>query len=163
MKLHSLESVLSYKLGVALSMEHDSLAMLGELESAASSAEVKHLFSHHADETREQIEHLEQVFERTGLEPKEKPSPTTKGLATEGSSLLEKVDEPFRDAVALSAAGGTEHFEIATYRSLISLSEALGQSAAVELLSSNLEQEEHTSTELERVLKEVLGGLRVAE
>lgn len=43
-------------------MEHESLSMLGDLEEAAVTPEVKQMFSHHADETRHQIENLEQVF-----------------------------------------------------------------------------------------------------
>ncbi len=39
-------------------MEHESLSGLGDLEEAAVTSEVKRMFSHHADETRHQIENL---------------------------------------------------------------------------------------------------------
>ena len=78
MHLKSIDELFAYKLGTAVTMEHDSLDMLALLEESAASAEVKEMFAHHADETREQIQNLTSVFELTGLELKEKPSPTTK-------------------------------------------------------------------------------------
>ncbi|MFM6974128.1 MAG: ferritin-like domain-containing protein [Agromyces sp.] len=156
MRLATLEDMFAYRLGAALTMEHDSLEMLADLERAASSQEVKAMFSHHAEETREQVENLHSIFERVGIEEKEKPSPTTKGLAHEGQALIEKVGVELRDVAALTAASGTEHFEIASYRSLISIGRALGLKDAIDLLASNLQQEEHTSKELEKMVKLVL-------
>lgn len=137
-----------YKLGVALTMEDDSLAMLTELEAAASSAEVKGLFSHHQEETRQQIANLERAFELLGKEPDRHPCATTKGLMKEGSSLLSKSSQPLQDTVALSAALGTEHHEISAYESLVVTAEAMGETQVCELLKQNLQQEKHTSEEL---------------
>jgi len=138
----------AYRLGMAMTMEHDSLDMLGTLEHAARSEKVKHLFSHHADETRHQIQNLEKVFSILGLEPSNEASPTTKGLAKEGESLLSKSDDTLHDDVALSAALGTEHFEISAYQTLIATADSLGLKEVVDLLSENLQQEQHTSEEL---------------
>jgi ferritin-like metal-binding protein YciE len=77
------QDLFNYQLGMALTMEHDSLDMLRELEMAAQSDEVKSLFSHHAEETEEQIANVERIFEILGIEKHEQPSPTTKGLANE--------------------------------------------------------------------------------
>lgn len=159
MHLNTLDELFAYRLGSALTMEHDSLSMLGELERAAVSNEVTKMLRHHADETREQINNLTAAFAAAGFELKEKPSPTTKGLAQEGQALIGKVDDDLRDATALSAACGTEHFEIASYRSLITVGNALGMDDVCELLQANLEQEEHTSEELEKMIKLVVGEL----
>ena len=56
------EELLRFQLRTAMTMENDSLAALGELAKAARSAEIKKLFRHHADETKDQIANLREVF-----------------------------------------------------------------------------------------------------
>jgi len=144
-----------YRLGSALTMEHDSLDMLGELEMAAQSQRVKQMFLHHAEETKEQIQNLERIFELLGFEKSDEASPTTKGLAKEGSSLIRKSDPQLIDEVALSAALGTEHYEISAYQTLIASAKAMGQQEVQALLERNLEQEQHTSEELHGAVTEM--------
>ncbi|HWU46022.1 MAG TPA: DUF892 family protein [Humibacter sp.] len=152
------DELFEYRLGMAMTMEHDSLDMLRELEMAARSDEVKYLFSHHAQETQQQIANLEQAFRLLNIEPNDAPSPTSKGLAKEGTSLIRKSDDALHDDVALSAALGTEHFEISTYQTLIVSAEAIGAPEVARLLTENLEQEKHTSEELEQTAKKLAVG-----
>jgi ferritin-like metal-binding protein YciE len=149
------QELFEYRLGSALTMEHDSLEMLRELETAAQSAEIKQLFSHHADETEHQIANLERCFTTLGVEVNDSPSPTTKGLAKEGTSLIGKTDDMLKDTVALAAALGTEHYEIAAYQTLITTAEAMGAREVVQLLTENLDEEQHTSEELNAAAKKV--------
>ncbi|WP_022899973.1 ferritin-like domain-containing protein [Humibacter albus] len=140
--------LLEYRLGAAVSMERDSLSMLGDLEEAAQSEDVKQMYRHHADETRQQSQNLDRIFEELQISAADQPSPTTKGIAREGSSLIRKSEPALLDMVTLSAALETEHAEIAAYQSMICTADALGLSNVVQLLTENLEQEEHTSKEL---------------
>jgi ferritin-like metal-binding protein YciE len=149
------KELFEYRLGSALTMEHDSLDMLHELESAAQSDEIKHLFAHHAQETEHQIANLEKCFFTLGVDSNDSPSPTTKGLAKEGTSLIRKTDPALVDGVVLSAALGTEHYEISAYETLVTSAEAMGASEVVALLKENLQQEQHTSEELNVAAKKV--------
>jgi ferritin-like metal-binding protein YciE len=144
-----------YQLGSALTMEHDSLTMLRELEMAAQSPEVKQLFAHHQEETQQQIDNLERAFQLIGKEPDRSPSATTKGLMKEGAALIGKTDKSLVDNVALSAALGTEHYEISAYESLCIAAEAMGAGEVQNLLQQNLEQEKHTSEELAQAARKV--------
>ena len=47
--------------------------MLGDLEDKARRDELKQQFRHHADETRQQIDNIEQVFRALGEEPDDSP------------------------------------------------------------------------------------------
>jgi ferritin-like metal-binding protein YciE len=149
------EELFHYRLGMALTMEHDSLDMLRELEMAAQADEVKTLFSHHAKETEEQIANIERIFGILNIPGSGEPSPTTKGLAKEGTALVRKTDAALLDNVVLAAALGTEHFEISAYQTLIASADAIGAAEVKGLLEQNLEQEKHTSEELARVAKTV--------
>ncbi len=144
----SADELFRFRLASALTMERDSLEMLGELEGAAHDDELKSMFRHHAEETRQQLDNLEEIFRLIGEEPNGAPSPTTKGLAKEGQSLIRKSDPAVVDDVVISAALGTEHYEISTYQTLIAAADALGAEDVQRLLKQNLDQEVHTSEEL---------------
>ena len=153
--LTSPHELLHYQLRTAVTMENDSLAALGELAKAAKSAEIKKMFTHHADETKEQIENLSKVFALLELKESTAPSPSTKGISKQAGSLIEKSAPKLRDQVVLSSALGNEHYEISAYQSLIIATKAMGAAEVVELLQFNLDQETHTSEELMTKLREI--------
>jgi ferritin-like metal-binding protein YciE len=154
--LQSPTDLLHFQLRTALTMENDSLAALGDLARAAKSAEIKKLFRHHADETKEQIANLQQVFRLLELKESTAPSPSTKGISKQAVSLLERSAPKLRDQVALSSALGNEHYEISAYQALIAPTSAMGFADAVKLLQANLDQEVHTSEELQTTLQQIL-------
>lgn len=147
--------LLRFQLRSAVTMEEDSLAALGELAAAAPSNEVKKLFRHHADETREQMQNLSAVFRLLELPESSAPSPSTKGISKQAASLLARSAAPLRDQVALASALGNEHYEISAYEALIIAVESMGQGEALALLRENLDQETHTSEELRTRLREM--------
>lgn len=139
-----------------MTMENDSLAALGELAKAAKSADVKKMFRHHAGETKEQIANLQQVFRLLELRESTAPSPSTKGITKQAESLIGKTGSKLRDRVVLSCALGNEHYEISAYQSLIIPLTAMGASDVVALLQANLDQETHTSEELQSTLQKMV-------
>lgn len=149
-RLNTPQELFSYKLGAALKMENTVLEMLGNLEEAAQAEQLKQQFSHHADETREQIRNIEQAFSSLGEEPDDSPCPAIEGLEKEGKANMKKADDSLVDAVILSGAAETEHHEIAVYEGLITEAQAMGKQDVVDLLRQNLEQEQHTLEEVKR-------------
>jgi ferritin-like metal-binding protein YciE len=149
-RLNTPQELFSYKLGAALKMENTVLEMLGNLEEAAQAGELKQQFSHHADETRQQIRNIEQAFSSLGEEPDDSPCPAIEGLEKEGKANMKKADDSLVDAVILSGAAETEHHEIAVYEGLITEAQAMGKQDVVGLLRQNLEQEQHTLEEVKR-------------
>jgi ferritin-like metal-binding protein YciE len=135
------EEIFSFKLGSALTAEHDSLAMLEQLAATTRRPELKTLFNEHAAETRHQIENLQKAFALLGEEVNDSPSPTTKGLTKEGAATIKKTDPSIVDAVLLSGGLATEHYEIAVYEVLVTNAEARGAHDVAALLKENLAQE----------------------
>lgn len=155
--LETPEDLLRFQLRTALTMEEDSLAALGELAEAAESADIKKLFRHHAEETREQIANLQKVFQLLEVPESSAASPSTKGISKQAESLIQRTAPELRDQVTLSAALGNEHYEMAAYQGIILPVQALGATDALALLQENADQEEHTSEELSSRLKQLLG------
>ena len=154
--LTSPTELLHFQLRTAMTMENDSLAALGELAKAARSAEIKKLFRHHAEETKEQIENLKSVFRLLELKESTAPSPSTKGISKQAESLLERSAPKLRDQVAVASALGNEHYEISAYQGLIVPATAMGLPDVVNLLRANLDQEVHTSEELQATLQRLV-------
>ena len=84
------------------------------------------------------------------------PSPSTKGISKQAASLLERSAPKLRDQVAVLSALGNEHYEISAYQALIVPTSAMGLPEVVELLEANLDQEVHTSEELQTTLEKIL-------
>lgn len=149
--------LLHLQLRTALTMEDHSLSALGELASAAKSKDIAKMFRHHADETKEQIANLHEVFKLLDLRDTTAPSPSTTGITRQAESLIGKSGPELIDQVVLSCALGNEHYEMSAYESLIIPLQAMGMPDAVKLLQSNLEQEVHTSEELKAMLEKIAG------
>jgi ferritin-like metal-binding protein YciE len=147
-KIETGRELFTHELGAALTMEETVLGMLGQLEEAAQSQELKQQLRHHAEETRQQITNLEQAFTALGVEQDDKPCPAIEGIEKEGQQMIKMAEEPLVDAVILGGAASTEHHEIAVYEGLIMKAEAMGEQDVVALLQENLEQEQHTLEEV---------------
>ena len=149
-KLNDQRELFGHKLGSALTMEQDVLDMLGDLEEKARSAELKHQFAHHAKETRQQIDNIEQVFKALGEKPDDSPCEVTKALDKEAKANIKMADDSVVDAVILSGAAETEHHEIAVYESLLTQAEPFDNQEITRLLKENLEIEQHTLDEVKQ-------------
>jgi len=156
LELETPDDLLRMQLRTARTMEDDSLAALGELAEAAVSADIKKLFRHHMDETKQQIENLREVFRILEIPESTAASPSTKGISKQAESLISRSAPALRDRVTLSAALGNEHYEMAAYEGLITPLEAMGVPDALALLVENRDQEIHTSAELSTRLKELV-------
>ncbi|HEY2643009.1 MAG TPA: ferritin-like domain-containing protein [Galbitalea sp.] len=160
--LNTPQELFSYKLGSALTMEQDSLEMLGTLEETTTRQELKELFRAHAEETRHQISNLEQCFKLLGENVNESPSPTTKGLAKEGKSTAAKTDESIVDVVLVSGGLETERYEMAVYETLMTAAKASGAAEIGALLKENYDQEVAASDKLiaagERIASTTIGS-----
>jgi ferritin-like metal-binding protein YciE len=154
-KLNTPQELFNYKLGAALKMENTVLEMLGNLEEAAQREELKQQFRHHAEETQQQIQNIEQAFAALGEEPDDSPCPAIEGIDKEGKANIKKADDSMVDAVILSGAAETEHHEIAVYEGLITEAQAMGKQDIVQLLQQNLEQEQHTLDEVKQATEKL--------
>ena len=154
-KLNNQREAFGHKLGSALTMEKDVLDTLGDLEKEAQGDQLKQQFRHHAEETRQQIDNIEQAFGALGEKPDDSPCLVTKALDKQAKADIKMADDSVVDAVILSGAAETEHHEIAVYESLITQAEELGQPEVVRLLQQNLEMEQHTLDEVKQQQRQV--------
>lgn len=152
MAIKTLEEKMIHGLGDMYDAEHRFLEAMETMLPEATSPQVQALLEKHIDETEQQIATLEQVFELMGREAERVKCAGATGIVSENQSLLKEVSGT-PELVDLAIAGGcakVEHYEIASYRSLITGAEQTGQTEAVELLRSILQQEEQTAQQIEQ-------------
>jgi ferritin-like metal-binding protein YciE len=122
---------------------------LPKLARAATSDELKEAFTDHLEETKEQITKLESVFEAFGEKAKGKTCKATVGILEEGNEISDdNEDSPTLNAALIAAGQKVEHYEIASYTSLIEWARLLGNNDAVDALETILAQEEAASEKL---------------
>lgn len=133
--------IFHHKLGAALTMEHDSLEMLGDMEKGAMRSELRDLFHEQAHDTRQQLEYLQRCLSLLGVGVHQAPSPTMKGLAKESRAFMAKTDSTLVDGVILAGALEAAHCAVAVYETLVIQARTLGFPEVFELLKQSLAQE----------------------
>lgn len=137
--------------------EKQLLKALPKMAKTASNDELRSAFTDHADETRLQIERLEQVFASMDLPVKAKKCPAIDGILEEGKEIMEEYsDDAALDAGLIASAQKAEHYEIASYGSMCAWAEQLGLEEAVGLLNETLEEEKATDEKLTVIAETVV-------
>lgn len=96
----------------------------------------------HLTETEEQIARLEQVFSLAGEKAVAKKCEAMAGLVKEGEDIMESTEPgPVRDAGIIAASQKIEHYEIATYGTIIAFAKTLGMEDVADILHVTLEEE----------------------
>lgn len=138
--------------------EHQIVAALPEMVTAASSPDLKNAFSSHLKETKEQIKRLEKIFKLLKISKKEKFCEATKGLVLECKGVLKeyKTKSPLRDAALISKAQRIEHYEISAYGTARTFAKETNLGEVADLLQETLDEEGKANKILTRLAE---GGL----
>src|SRR4051794_16173275 len=115
----------------------------------ASSPELKSAIEEHVRETEGHMNRLEQVFSMLGEPVKGRTCPAMKGILEEADEILgEKAEASVKDAGIIGAAQKVEHYEIASYGTIIQWAEQMGRDDIKQLLGQTLDEEKRTDQKL---------------
>ena len=130
---------------------------LPKMAKKTKSAALKRAFEEHTEQTKGQVERLDQVFKLLGKKSSGKECPALKGLVEETEELMSEAKDPdVLHAGLIGCAQAVEHYEIARYGTLRAWAEQLGMPEAVKLLEATLAEEKQTD---EKLSKLALGGI----
>lgn len=136
--------------------EKQALKAYPRMIKGVRNPELKRALEEHAEQTRGQVERLEQVFDKLDVAKRAKRCEAMEGLLEEARSQMEEIeDEAVRDVALIVSAQKVEHYEIASYGSLVALARQLGHDEVVPLLQETLEEEKATDERLTRVAESV--------
>jgi len=122
---------------------------LPKMAKNSSSPDLVTAIENHVTVTEGQVQRLEQVFEILGETARGKKCEAIEGLIKEGESIMEEsVLGPVRDAGIIAASQKIEHYEIATYGTLVAFANTLGEEEISGLLSQTLAEEKDADVQL---------------
>ena len=157
MKMESLETLYVEELRDIYNAENQLLKALPKMAKAASSSELKRAFEEHLEQTQGHVERLEEIFEKLDKKPTGKTCKAMKGLIEEGSEIAkEDGEEHVLDAGLIAAAQKVEHYEMASYGTVRTWAEILGEEDAAELLQQTLDEEGETDKRLTELAEEIV-------
>ena len=118
----------------------------------ASTAELQDALENHLNETQEQVNRVEEVFESIDEKVQAKKCEAMVGLIKEGDEIMKETKKGMvRDAGIISAAQKVEHYEIASYGTLCAFAKTLGYDKACALLEQTLNEEKTADTKLTEI------------
>jgi ferritin-like metal-binding protein YciE len=142
--------------------EKQLVKALPKMADKATDKQLKQGFLTHLDETKIQVQRLEQVFQMHGAEVKAVNCPAIDGIIKEADEVAGEVeDKSVLDAALINAAQAVEHYEIARYGSLVAWAKLLGRNDCATVLQKTLDEEKATDKKL-TTLAESKVNLRAA-
>ena len=140
-----LEELLVDELKDLYSAENQIIKALPKMAKAATAPELKRAFERHLEETRRQVERLNQIGEALDIKMTGKKCKGMEGLLEEGKEVMEEdLDENALDAGLIGAAQKVEHYEIAGYGTARTYAKHLGNKEVQKLLQQTLDEEGKT-------------------
>ena len=152
-----LEELLVDELKDLYSAENQIIKALPKMAKAASSPDLKRAFERHLEETRRQVERLNQIGEVLDIRMTGKKCKGMEGLIEEGKETMEEdLDENALDAGLIGAAQKVEHYEIAGYGTARTHAELLGHTKVAKLLQQTLDEEGATDKKLTQLAESII-------
>ena len=161
-EMNPLEEILQDELKDLYSAENQIIKALPRMIKGVESAELKRAFERHLEETKRQVERLNQIGEELGIKMTGKKCKGMEGLIEEGKEMLEELDEENVDAGIIGAAQKVEHYEIAGYGTARTHAELLGLKRVAKLLQQTLDEELATDKKLTALAESIINVETVA-
>ncbi|QYD67065.1 ferritin-like domain-containing protein [Paraburkholderia edwinii] len=159
MTTKTVKDLFIHSLSDIYSAEKQMTKSLPQMARAATNEELSAAFMTHLEETQGQIERIDQLVEGAGIRLKRVKCVAMEGLVEEGREEIEEIERgPVLDTALIAAAQKAEHYEIASYGSLIALAKQLGENDAVRLLGETLKEEKATDEKLSLLAEQKLAA-----
>jgi len=118
----------------------------------ATDENLKEALTGHLEETKQHVTRLEKVFSSIDEKAVAKKCEAMAGLIKEAEEIMEGTEHGVvRDAGIILAGQKVEHYEIATYGTLFSFANILGEDEAAALLEETLEEEKAADKKLSEI------------
>lgn len=137
------------------SAEKQLVRSLPKMAKKASDPALQKAMEHHLEETKEHVTRLEQAFESLDRKARAKKCVAMEGLLEEGKEVIEEAEsEAVRDVMMIAAAQKVEHYEIASYGTVVEWARQMRHNQVVKLLTKTLEEEKAANEKLTKIAEQ---------
>lgn len=145
----TLDDLFLHNLKDIYNAEKQLIKALPKMAKGATSENLRMAIQEHLQETVGQVERLEQVFQILNVGARGIKCAAMEGLVEEGAEVLEDdMEDQVRDAAIIAAANKVEHYEIASYGTLVAFARLLGHTEVEQLLQATLDEEKAADQKL---------------
>ena len=152
MNLQNPKELFLYDLSALYSAEQENLKILPLLAQEVGDQTISSMYREHEQDTRQQIQNLEQCFRALNSQPMQVENHAAVGLKKNHDAFVQQ--NPSKEAISMCATGAgviNEHMEIAAYKLLVDAAIHMGDVKCADLLTKNCLQEEAMATKLEKM------------
>ncbi len=130
----------------------------------ATSEELKSALETHLGETKGHITRVEQAFEMIDRKAEAQKCQAIAGLVDEAEQIMDDCEDgAMLDAGIIAAGQKVEHYEIASYGTLVEFAKTLHLNNVADLLSETLEEEKAVNEKLSEIALSEVNALAAAE
>ena len=132
--------------------ENALVKALPTMRDNATSSKLAKGIDDHLAQTKEHVERLKEVFKMLDETAEGKKCEAMAGILKEGEEILKETEKgDVRDAGIIAACQKVEHYEIATYGTLVAWAEQLEVSDAAKVLLKTLKEEKAADAKLSKI------------
>lgn len=132
--------------------ENALLKAIPKMIKNATASELSDALSNHLEETKQHVVRLEDVFNELNEKPVAKKCEAMSGLIKEAEEIMKESEKgAVRDAGIILAGQKVEHYEIATYGTLLAFAKLLEEPEVENLLKETLEEEKGADEKLSEI------------
>jgi ferritin-like metal-binding protein YciE len=155
-KANSLRELYVKELQDLYDAENQIIKALPKMIDNASSERLQNALNEHLEVTREQAQRIQQIFSDMGQKLKAEKCKGLEGIIKEGSEVLKDAeDDDVRDAAIIASAQKVEHYEMASYGTVRTWAQLLGEDEAADLLQQTLDEEKDADQKLNQLAEEI--------
>ncbi len=153
MKVNNLRDLFEIGLCYAYDCEQKLVKKgLPKMIESASTPELRTALEQHLQETRTHVSRLERVFANIGADAKTKDNDILDEMTDAAENMIKNIDaSPLRDAALIVSGNQVEHYEMATYGSLVAFAQQLGLRDVATLLEQTLNEEKAADAKLTQI------------
>lgn len=157
MPISDAQELFVHELGEVYDAEHLFIEGQQEMAENATDEDLKGAIQEHLAQTRQHAVNIERIFTELGKEAHRQTNEAAQGLVGDAQEGIQEArGDALRDAAIVSAVIKVEHFEMGSYRSLVTAANLMGQTEVERLLRENMQQEEETARIAERSAEQLL-------
>ncbi len=157
MPIASAQELFLHELSEVHDAEHRFVEGQQEMIEHVTDENLKAAIREHLEQTRQHAVNVRRIFTKLGEEAHRETNEVAQGLVSEArKSIQEAQSDALCDSAIVSAVIKVEHFEMGSYRSLVTGAQLMGQTEIEHLLRENMDQEEETARIAERSAGELL-------
>jgi ferritin-like metal-binding protein YciE len=157
MPINNVQELFIHDLSAIYDAEHQFVEGQQEMAQQATDQDLRSAIEEHIGQTEQHARNLEQVFDTLGQQSQRATNEVAQGLVSEAQQVIQEAqNENLRDCAINAAVIKVEHFEMGSYRGLVTAAQQMGQDEIVNLLQQNLQEEEQTAQIAEQSAPELL-------